>query len=177
MAYRPSLRRHRQSESTDLNLTPIMNLMVVMIPLLLSSAQFIKIGVIELNLPPSAGAVGLAGAKPTETARTLDLTISITEKGFYLSTSSAVLQRQPGSGPSIPLKETGEYDFAALSRQLYEIKNKSAEYSDTDAVVIQAENRVLYQILVSTMDAARSISIDGRPVVLFPQVSLSAGVI
>lgn len=180
MAFQPSKRRHIRQESTDLNLTPIMNLMVVMIPLLLSSAQFIKIGIIELNLPPAAGAAGTLGSSnaPKETQRNLDLTVSITDQGFYISSAAAVLTGSTATGPTIPIGGNGEYNFDALSQKLYEIKQKAGNgFSDAESIVIQAENKIRYQVLVSTMDAARSIRIDGTPVLLFPQVSLSAGII
>jgi biopolymer transport protein ExbD len=180
MAFKPSKRRHIKEEGTELNLTPIMNLMVVMIPLLLSSAQFIKIGIIELNLPPSAGATaGLAsGHAPKEVQRNLDLTVSITDQGFYLSSAAAVLTGAAATGPTIPIQANGEYNFQELSQKLYEIKQKAGTgYADSESIVIQAENKIRYQVLVSTMDAARTIHIDGLPVLLFPRVALSAGII
>lgn len=177
MAYRPSYRRSRPAESIELNLTPIMNLMVVMIPLLLSSTAFIKVGIIELNLPPSAGAAGLSGAKPKETARMLDLTVSITKGGFYIASAIPGLVEK-GEGPAVPIQADGKYDFIALSQKLYEIKQKTGQgYPDSETIIIQAEKEVRYQTLVSTMDAARAANIDGKPVPLFPQVQLSAGII
>ncbi|KAA0231321.1 biopolymer transporter ExbD [candidate division KSB1 bacterium] len=180
MAFKPSKRRHIKEESTELNLTPIMNLMVVMIPLLLSSAQFIKIGIIELNLPPAAGATaGMAsGSAPKEAQRKLDLTVSITDQGFYISSAAAMLTGATATGPTIPIQTNGEYDFQALSQKLHEIKqNIGNGFSDSESIIIQAENKIRYQVLVSTMDAARMIRLEGGPMILFPQVSLSAGVI
>jgi len=190
MAFRPSLRRHLKIESTDLNLTPIMNLMVVMIPMLLSGSQFIKLGIIELNLPPAAGA-SAAGNQPTalpkEEQRSLDLTISITERGFYISSALTVLHgkddvqtgiaRAGGAGPTIPVNAGGEYDFAELSQKLLEVKQKAQGiFPDADAIVLQAEKDIKYQTLVDTMDAARVIEVDGKVIELFPRVALSAGV-
>jgi biopolymer transport protein ExbD len=178
MAYRPSKRRHLETESTELNLTPIMNLMVVMIPLLLSSTQFIKIGILELNLPPSVGSTAGFAEKPKEMVRTLDLTVSITDRGFYISSALDGLKVGAENGPTIPKQEDGSYDFEVLSQKLYEVKKQAQNaFPDTEAIVIQAERDIGYQILVSTMDAARSISVDGRLITLFPAVSLSAGVI
>jgi biopolymer transport protein ExbD len=179
MAFKPSKRRHLEMDNTELNLTPIMNLMVVMIPILLSSTQFVRIGILELNLPPSVGAAATAGAGalPKETQRTLDLTVSITDRGFYISSALAVL---PGdaAGPTIPKNADGAYDYEALSKKLYEVKQKAREYfPDTEAIVIQAEKDISYQILVSTMDAAREYKIGEERMPLFPLVSLSAGVI
>jgi len=177
MAFRPSFRRHVELESTELNLTPIMNLMVVLIPLLLSSAQFIKIGIIELNLPPSAGAASSMAEKPKEKERTLDLTVSITNRGFYVSNALVGVQNLKDNGPTIPLDANGQYDFQELSRQMYEIKKKVGDkFPDSDIIVIQAEGNISYQILVSTMDATRSITLEEHKIALFPHVSLSAGI-
>jgi biopolymer transport protein ExbD len=179
MAFRPSQRRaHRKAASTDLNLNPLLDVMTVLIPLLLANAQFAKIGVIDLDLPPAAGASGVAGAAalPKETERTLDLTVSITERGFYISSALAVLKGADG-GPTIPREANDEYDFERLSQQLYEVKQKAGTvFSDTESVIIQADKSIRYQILVNTMDAARSRRVDGKTVVLFPNVALSAGV-
>lgn len=178
MAYRPSFRRTYAEESAEPNLTPIMNLMVVLIPLLLTSAEFIKIGIIELNLPPAAGPVLAGSQQPQEKKRTLDLTVSITERGFYISSALAVLRPGGATEPSIPVKPDGSYDFAMLSSKLFEIKEKAKDkFPDLENIIIQAEPGIDYQTLVSTMDAARSFRRDHRKIILFPQVSLSAGII
>ena len=179
MAYRPSFRRTHEEEPAEPNLTPIMNLMVVLIPLLLTSAEYIKIGIIELNLPPAAGPVSMENQKPAEKNRTLDLTVSITDAGFYISSSLAVLRPGEGeTGPSIPVKSEGEYNFSELSKKLYELKLKAdGKFPDLENITIQAEQAVDYQTLVSTMDAARSYKKDRKTVLLFPEVSLSAGII
>jgi len=173
MAYRPSLRRTRVSiQDLEPNLTPIMNLMVVLIPLLLTSAQLIKISVIELNLPPAAGPEITEEAPPKEEDLRLELAVTITDKGFILSSPADILGSD--SGPSIP-KLDGEYDYELLAQTLYKIKQKAfGKYEDTDSIIIQAESDVDYQTLVSTMDAARAIRMDDKLVSLFPQVSISA---
>ncbi|MFQ5707608.1 MAG: ExbD/TolR family protein [bacterium] len=175
MAYRPSFRRTHKLESVEPNLTPVMNLMVVIIPLLLSSAQYIKLSVIELNLPPAVGAKSESIEKPKESELKLDLAITITDHGFILSSAAGILKSD--AGPSIP-KVNGEYDYSLLTERLYEIKRKAAgRFQDTDTIIIQAEPQVNYQELVSTMDASRSITIDGTELSLFPIVSVSAGVL
>jgi len=178
MAFRPSYRSSRSPEEVEINMTPVMNLMVVLIPLLLSSAQYIKIGVIDLNLPPAVGtSVSQLGA-PKETQKKLDLAVTITEQGFFISSSLAVLKSEDGEGPTIPIKENGEYNFRELSEKLYELKRKAlGNFSDVEKIVIQAEPQINYQLLVNTLDAARSISINNKTYTLFPEVSLAAGVI
>jgi biopolymer transport protein ExbD len=177
MAFRPSLRSSRPAETAEPNMFPMMNLMVVLIPLLLSTASIIKIGIIELNLPPAVGGKSAQLEQPKEIERKLDLAITITDQGFFLSSSLAVLRTEQEQGPSIPMIN-GEYNFNELSKKLYEIKKKiQRQFTDADRIVIQAEPDINYQILVSTMDAARSIRVEGKEVALFPEVSLSAGII
>lgn len=178
MAYRPSYRRSHSAEEVEINMTPVMNLMVVLIPLLLSSAQYIKIGVIDLNLPPAVGtSVSQLGA-PKEAEKNLDLAVTITKQGFFISSSMAILKSADGEGPTIPLGANGQYDLQQLSRRLYEIKRKAlGDFADTEKIVIQAEPNIDYQLLVDTLDSARSISIENRTYTLFPEVSLAAGVI
>lgn len=189
MAYRPSYRRSHGDESVEPNLTPIMNLMVVLIPLLLTSAQFIKLGIIELNLPPSVSAGGIV-PMPKEQELKLDLSISITQKGFTLSSAMAVLRNDEGEAVSIPLNEDKEYDFDKLNEKLMELKTRVEDkFTDTEKVIIMAEPDIDYQILVSTMDAARSpfkehtVTLEEGEKkwtpgdLLFPEVSISAGIV
>lgn len=178
MAYRPSRRGKHGFDLEHANITPMMNLMVVLIPLLLSSAEFVRLGVIELNLPPAAkGPQGkILEALPQETVKKLDLAVTVTDRGFFISSSMAVLGGIKKDEPSIPLIE-GQYDFEGLKQKLYEIKKKAEEkFPDTEQIVIMAEPDVDYQTLISTMDATRSIQVDGEVFSLFPDVSLSAGI-
>ena len=174
MAFRPSQRSLRPKEDTDPNLTPIMNLMVVLIPLLLTSAQFIKLGMIEINLPPAISADAMINM-PKEIEKKLDLTVTITDEGFYLASSLAVARGSGGQGPSIPRLENGEYDFDELNRNLYEIKKTATGvFKDADQVIIVAEPDIDYQTVVSAMDAARMFNSAQEQLPLFPAVSLSA---
>lgn len=175
MAFRPSQRSMRPKDEAEPNLTPIMNLMVVLIPLLLTSAQFIKLGMIEINLPPAMSAAELQN-RPKETEKKLDLTVTITDRGFYLASSFAVAHGKDDE-PTIPVLEDGEYNFEELNKNLYDIKKQAAGvYKDSEQVIIVAEPDVEYQTIVSTMDAARVYRSDNETMPLFPAVSLSATV-
>ena len=178
MAFRPSQRRSTSSEKVDPNLFPMMNLMVVLIPLLLSTASAIKLGVIELNLPQASGGPAAQASVPKEATRSLDLTVSISDSGFYISTSLAILKSEDNQGPAIGLLPDGKYNFDTLSERLYEVKRRiSGSPTDTEKIIIQAEPNIDYQTLVSTMDASRSIVIENNEYRLFPVVTLSAGIL
>jgi len=178
MALFQSRRSRHGFELDQPNMTPMMNLMVVLIPLLLTSAEFVRLGVIELNLPPAAaGPEGkeLAGL-PVETFQKLDLSVTITDQGFFISSALAVLRDHAG-GPTLSL-QNGRYPFAELSETLYEVKQKAeGQYPDTEQIVLLAEPEVDYQTIVSTMDASRMFRKNGELIILFPEVSLSAGIL
>jgi biopolymer transport protein ExbD len=177
MAFKPSKRSRRPQESADPNLTPVMNLMVVLIPLLLSSAQFIKLGMIELNLPPAASGNLEQGQMPKEVEKKLDLTLTITDEGFYLASSIAVARGENGEGPTIPVLESGKFNYEELTRALVKIKKKATGvFKDTDQIIIVAEPEINYQTVISTMDASRQFKENGNYLPLFPSVALSATV-
>ena len=134
--YRVSGRRIKQEVDTEPNIAPMMNLMVILIPLLLSSAEFVKIGAIELKLPESSGAGGGGGGGPSEEKKDvkLDLGIVITKRGFDLfhyfkgpEKGKEPKQAEAADTPkpvAIPMKN-GEYDFVGLNAALADVKKKA----------------------------------------------------
>lgn len=103
MAHRkPSERRNFCEPDQELNLTPMMNLVTILIPILLVSAVFIEISVLEIALPGKP-------APDTPEGEPLSLAVTLTENGYTVATSGGVLDkhgdvRSPdASGPSIPL--------------------------------------------------------------------------
>ena len=178
MAFRPSKRSSRTIEPLEINIIPMMILMVVLVPLVLSNATAIKLGIIELNLPQAVGGPGTEARMPTEVQRSLDLTVTITADGLFVSSSQSILQAEKADGPTIPKTADGTYDFEKLSQMLLEVKQKIINSPlDTKRIILQAEPDIEYQTLVNTMDACRSITIDGNMFELFPTVSISAGII
>jgi len=126
------VRRNREAEeAADTDVTPMLNLMVLLIPFLLTSSEFVKIGALELKLPEGGGGGGGGGGmEQQQKATTLELGIAITSKGFNLyhyfkGTAAAVAA---GADAEIPLKRGSngkyEYDYEALNKQLQEVKRK-----------------------------------------------------
>ena len=178
MAYKPSKRTRSGFEMVQPNITPMMNLMVVLIPLLLTSAEFVKLGIIEMNLPPAV--VGdkneMLSQIPEENQKKLDLAVTITDRGFFISSSMAVLSGEQAGEPTIPLAGE-EYDFESLTLKLAEIKMKAeGKFPDTEQIILMAEPGIDYQTIVSTMDASRYRRFNNVLEPLFPNVNLSAGI-
>lgn len=128
--YKPSQRRIKKKTEDDLDITPIMGLMVTLIPLLLSSAEFVKIGAIEMNLPRAGRGGGSGMQAEQEKPRKLNLGLLVTKKGIYIShdldgTKNETTDNTEGLGkPDIPAKDSS-YDLKLLSRKLWEIKKRS----------------------------------------------------
>ncbi len=66
-ANKPSDRRKQDEGGTDLNLTPIMNLMVVLIPMLIQVAVFTKLALLQYLPPAEAEQSSSSGGGPEPT--------------------------------------------------------------------------------------------------------------
>ena len=179
MAYKPSLRRHTQVEEIPLDIRPIMNLMVVLIPILLYSAEFVKLSIRELNLPPASAGAGLSEEqqKPKEQEKRLFLTVLISKKGFYIGTRGGFLSGEGRSEdePSIPLNEDGSYNYEELRQKLIELKQKVEDqgFADEKSAIISAEADIPYKSIVRTMDYITIYQDEeGVERELFPQINI-----
>jgi biopolymer transport protein ExbB len=120
-----------EEEIADADVTPMLNLMVILIPVLLTSSEFVQIGAIELKLPEASQGGGAGSSQVAQDAK-LDVGVVITSKGFTVGsyfkteekTAKAAVPAQQSPAPDIPVKN-GIYDFNALSEKLAEIKKKA----------------------------------------------------
>ena len=158
----------------DINLMPIMNLICLLIPFLLLSAQFIQIGIILVDTPRRSRS---ATKKNNENKKVLGLTVDITQEGYYVSTKkgSACPARSNNGQPCIPVTRSGEkkiYNSAALRKFLYkkfykpnykqnslskDKKDAVGGFSDWGKVTIRPQDQIKYDVVVKTLDAAREL--------------------
>lgn len=127
MAFQPSLKRKFIPESEDLDITPIMNLVVVLIPLLLATAQFIQLGLLETRLPPNASG-GTAGLpqEPDAPVEKLSLIVSVDSLGVAVSIFGATSATEDADDHYLylPRLDDGSYDYDGISEKLYEIRQE-----------------------------------------------------
>ena len=101
--------------------------MVILIPLLLTQAEFIKIGSITMNLPAAAApdAEG-GGEEQKEPPKNLDLGLVVTTKGinFYSFFTPPPETTDVDAPPQIPLKEDGTYNYYELTVRLTNVKTE-----------------------------------------------------
>jgi len=130
--------RRLRKDAAGLDITAFMNLIVVLVPFLLSTAVFSRFAILELNLPAqSSGFSNLKG----------DLQLEVVIRRDAL----VIADRLAGQIRRIDNTAQG-YDFAALSQLMQQLK---ARFPDKNEVTILAEPDTAYDVLVKTMDAVR----------------------
>ena len=178
MAFFFSKRKLRMEEVDfgELNIVPYLDiLMNLIIFMLLSMTGLALFGILNVNAPNYGASV----TAPDSNAPKLLLSVLISEKGFFVAGTGAVLGQQadgqaPSSNtdgvPTIPRKSDGSLDFAALNAKMVEIK---AAFPSETKVIIGAEGNIPYESLIQTMDAIRETFGKERRL-LFSDVTLAA---
>ncbi len=142
----------RDIELIDLDVTPVMNLFMVLIPFLVSMAVFTHIAAVDFSLPP-------AHTEDTaiEDAKELDISIIVTRSGF----------RIVGTGKKLDLIPCiqGQYQFDKLRLLLKAIK---FEYPSQKSVVLVLDADILYDDIIKFMDICRESQ--------FPDIGLSGDI-
>jgi biopolymer transport protein ExbD len=154
--------RRLRREPSGLDVTAFINLIVVLVPFLLSTAVFTRLSVLDLSLPAQS-----TGALEKLSADKLNLEIVIRAEAIEVG------DRIGGLIQTIPKEKSGHYDIAALATLARAIKEKFPD--KTDATVLP-EPTVPYDVLVQVMDALRAgRQVQGTKVVevaLFPDISI-----
>ncbi len=139
----------------DLNLIPIMNLVVCLIPMVLYGTALVKVGGVNAN-PQTFGPV--TGPAPLEAP--LNLAVAVGADGFRVRTDRPEL----APAQDIPVRD-GAPDYAGLYEALVRIK----EAAPSETVVrLTADNDTQFGVLVTTMDVMRTRADDRS--LLWPDV-------
>jgi biopolymer transport protein ExbD len=151
--------RRLRKHVAQLEVTAFINLIVVLVPFLLSTAVFTRLAVLDLTLPAQSTAFNnLKG----------DLQLEVVIRADALD----VGDRIGGLIRHIANTDKG-YDYGALAELMQQIK---ARFPDkTDATVLAQQNTP-YDVLVQVMDSMRAGNVvQGNAVVraeLFPDISI-----
>jgi biopolymer transport protein ExbD len=140
-------RRARGVVDCDLELRPLMNVFIVLIPMLLMSAVFMEIRVIEMSQPHAAAASSTA--TPT---KPLELTLRIAGGQYVLGGNgieAAVFTRTR-------VDAAGTLDADTNARLTQALARLVAAHPENHEIRIVAQSGTRYQELVSLMDLARA---------------------
>ena len=128
----------------DLNLVPIMNLIVCLVPIVLLGASVVKVGAVHVNAPM----FGPPGADCCEAQTRVSL--SVGSEGFRVVTTGPDADADSAL-PMVP-KVDGDYDLPGLYRQLAALRDRLPGQT---TVYLSADPTVELRTLIRTMDAVR----------------------
>lgn len=178
MAFKPSMRSTNKIKEIPLDIRPVMNLMVVLIPILLYSAEFVKLSIRELNLPPaSRSGDSRAPGEEVEKEKRFQLTVILSKTGVYIGNRAGYLtgEATTENEPTIAINTDGTYDFAELQSKLGEIKEaiKGKGFVDDKSVIISAEADIEYKHIIKLIDFVTVYEDStGTEQELFPQINI-----
>ena len=141
----------RQRNSDDVNITPVMNLFLVLVPFLLLTTEFVRIAVLELSLPSQSQ---LSKQQNKSQKPPILILLAINENGFEIKAPKMSFDKIP--------KSANKFAFKRLANELKKIK---ARYGDTEEITIQPDEVIMYETIVDVMDACRDNG--------FPNISVS----
>lgn len=157
-------RRHyykHKHKDEDIDVTPLLNVMVVLIAFLILSAVFSRITIQEIVLPTQAD----AGAAPDKQPVTIEVIVR-----------QNTLEIGDGKNVTATIPKLGmKYDIHKLSENLLRLKEKHSEKQDANILI---EPDIEYETMIQVMDAVKVAEVkkEGQEnvlkVVLFPQVSI-----
>lgn len=180
-----SSNRNRRKTSTrevlaaDVDLTPIMCLFIILVPLLLLSAVFERLAALQVHLPEAST---IEETEKPEDAPTgiVELRLLLRENGLSLE---GTLSHDPSGKEKeiyedirydFPLQEGDRYDLEGLQKILRGLKK---QYPRHEKIVFLVDDKVSYDVIVQAMDTCRQeFTVDDgekRSHPLFPEIALS----
>jgi biopolymer transport protein ExbD len=136
---------HREAVSAELELMPMLNVFITIIPLLLLSAAFVPVSVIKTTLPSS-------DAQPAEATESekVDVSVYIRPDAYLIEFNGKITNTIARSGDAADASEAGQ---AELTEVLKEI---AAAHPDHHDVTIYSLPTTRYEEIVQVMDISRA---------------------
>lgn len=162
------LRRRKSGsmDEIDVDMVPIMNMFLVLVPFLLMSASFLHIKAINTSVP-----VLSETTNNVSNEENLKVTViaELKKNGIGLSLNSDSVKSSEINKwtTTIPAGGDSEYPFGRFSNYLEKLK---ADYPASDTLIIIPDNEVIYDTIIHIMDVARHTQEDIK---LFPNVVIS----
>lgn len=159
--------RRRVDGTAELDVLPVMSLVVHLVPMLLLSVRFLTYGHVP-GQGPVIPAVPAAGPEQLAEQQAQVVSVRITKQGFVVGGLPEGEPRIPCASPCGP----DQYDYVGLNASMAIVKRAHPEES---RVVLVPDPEVPYDVLVRAMDAARARKTERGEVLLFPHPILAAG--
>ena len=141
-------KRKALTVNTELKLMPLMNIIIALIPMLLLSAVFLEVKIIETTLPRDAEAAEAQAKLPAEPP--LDLAVHVRPNAYVIEGHGIDPQVLPRSAATAAPDSLTSLRLTAVLRGIV------AQHPGTTDVRIVAEARTRYQEVIGLMDVARA---------------------
>jgi biopolymer transport protein ExbD len=129
------------TETAEIDVTPVMNMFIILIPFLVSMAVFTNLSIIEFSLPPNVGvAMNNAEQKPKP-----KLTVRVGTDYFGIVLGDTLYDSLAVNGDEFP--------FLSLEQRLRE--RKIALNTDND-IVVASRDEIPFKHIVTVMDICRN---------------------
>ena len=155
-------RKHHKEE--ELELTTLLNIMVVLVSFLLLSAVFSQTTIQELNMPPQAG----GNAAGSNAMPPVGIEVFVRKDALEIGNGKVVTDTLA--------KQGDKYDTALLSQRLKLLKDLDPAKKD---VFLLMEPDIDYSTMIGVMDALKFVEVPARKegskvlrIALFPNVTV-----
>ncbi len=163
-------RRNNGDLDCEIDMVPIMNMFLVLIPFLLASSNFLNLKAINTSVPVMAQTTSQVEPEKKPEIK-ITATVKLKKEGFDLQATSSELSEDKLKKMDAVVNNgnDGKYQYAQLAEALSKIKQL---YPKSDTLILMPNDAVLYDSIVNTMDVARAFK--GQK--LFPNVVISGQV-
>jgi len=138
------------ADDGTLDVTPIMNMFIILIPFLVSMAVFSHLSVLQFSLPPDGGTDRI------QDEIELPLTIAMTIDEIAITRGEAILLTIPHTD--------GRYDYESLAVALQTLRTDDNQNNN---IVLAVDDNVVFENIVECMDRCRESG--------FEEIGLAAG--
>jgi biopolymer transport protein ExbD len=129
------------SDIHEIDVTPIMNVLIIMFPFLLSLVVFTKLSILSFSLPPNVG----SGLDQSSGMPKLKITVVVAPDYYAITHGEQLLD-------SIPNVNSDQ----SVGELLEKLKLRRNEVEIRDEAVIAVRDAVKFQNMVRVMDACRT---------------------
>jgi biopolymer transport protein ExbD len=133
------------AEAVDVDVTPVMNMFIIMIPFLVSMAVFSHLAIIDFSLPPNVGTqLDASGGEPK-----LKLTVVVAPGYLAVTFGEKMLD-------SLGLVD-GRYDLDLLGERLRERRD---DIELKGEAIVAVRDQIKFETVVDVMDKCREVGFE-----------------
>lgn len=164
-------RRVRTDPDVEINMVPIMNMFLVLIPFLLMSSSFLHLKAIDTSVPVRA----MPDSSQDDTKKSdimVTAVVKLTYQGIRISVTSDELTETQLAALDQNIDWSEGEDEAMMTQLGAMLKGIKDQYPKSNTLILSPSEDVIYEDIVTVMDAARKIGNQA----LFPIVVVSGEV-